>query len=150
MLLFAAAPPRPRPNGSSKYLTVAAQAPLPAHASHRLLLACRPPPPLRRLPFRALLAIAESILDLEQRVVWQISDADMQRVLQAYTPLKHAAHHIFHAPRIPLQDLLGHPHVSGGPACNDRTGRLPPEQQAPALHPFPLKPRAADAPRKNT
>lgn len=64
-----------------------------------------------RLPFRALLAIAESILDLEQRVVWQISDPDMQRVLQAYPPLKHAAHHIFHAPRIPLQDLLGHPQV---------------------------------------
>ncbi|GIL53170.1 hypothetical protein Vafri_8848 [Volvox africanus] len=67
-------------------------------------------PPDYRLPLRALLAIAEAVIDLKQRIVWQAAEADIARVRQLYLPLRHARH-VLMVPRVPLQELIMHPQV---------------------------------------
>ncbi len=52
----------------------------------------RPPSRFARIPtasapLRALLAIAEAIIDIKQHIVWQISEADRARVLQVRGPV---------------------------------------------------------------
>ncbi|KAG2446801.1 hypothetical protein HYH02_008361 [Chlamydomonas schloesseri] len=64
-------------------------------------------PPDYRPPLRALLAVAEAVLDLKQHIVWQISEADIARVKQVYLPLKHARK-VMMMPDVPVQDLLAH------------------------------------------
>ncbi len=59
-------------------------------------------PPLYRPPLRALLAVAEAVLDLKQHIVWQISESDIARVKQVYLPLKHARK-VMMMPEVPVQ-----------------------------------------------
>ncbi|EFJ45314.1 hypothetical protein VOLCADRAFT_94406 [Volvox carteri f. nagariensis] len=63
-----------------------------------------------RLPLRALLAMAEAVIDLKQRIVWQAAAADIARVRQLYLPLKHARH-VLMLPSLPLRELMAHPKV---------------------------------------
>ncbi|PNW86292.1 hypothetical protein CHLRE_02g080500v5 [Chlamydomonas reinhardtii] len=67
-------------------------------------------PPDYRPPLRALLAVAEAVLDLKQHIVWQASAADIARVKQVYLPLKHARK-VLMMPDVPVQDLLAHANV---------------------------------------
>ncbi|KAG2435342.1 hypothetical protein HXX76_007415 [Chlamydomonas incerta] len=67
-------------------------------------------PPDYRPPLRALLAVAEAVLDLKQHIVWQASEADIARVKQVYLPLKHARK-VLMLPEVPVQDLLAQTNV---------------------------------------
>ncbi|KAG2482667.1 hypothetical protein HYH03_018405 [Edaphochlamys debaryana] len=67
-------------------------------------------PPDYRPPLRALLAIAEAVLDLKQRIVWQLPAADIARVRQVYLPLKHARN-VLMLPEVPLEPLMAHRNV---------------------------------------
>ncbi|GLI59774.1 hypothetical protein VaNZ11_001737 [Volvox africanus] len=79
-----------------------------AGAGTGIVIICFPPD--YRLPLRALLAIAEAVIDLKQRIVWQASEADIARVKQLYLPLRHARH-VLMVPSVPLRELMVLPHV---------------------------------------
>ncbi|GIM06931.1 hypothetical protein Vretimale_11162 [Volvox reticuliferus] len=79
-----------------------------AEAETGVVVICFPPD--YRLPLRALLAIAEAVIDLKQRIVWQAAEADIARVRQLYLPLRHARH-VLMVPSLLLQDLMAQPQV---------------------------------------
>lgn len=63
-----------------------------------------------RLQLRAQMAIAESVLDLKQRVVWELPAHEHSKVLATYLPLQHSTS-ILVLPTIPINALLAHPKV---------------------------------------
>ncbi|GLC48542.1 hypothetical protein PLESTB_000109300 [Pleodorina starrii] len=101
----AAAPPGSGPGSPLQPPELAAHL---AGAETGVVVICFPPD--YRLPLRALLAIAEAVIDLKQRIVWQAAAADIARVRQLYPPLKHARH-VLLLPSLPLGELLAQPQV---------------------------------------
>lgn len=64
-----------------------------------------------RLPLRAHMAMAEAVLDLKQRVVWQLALPEHEQLLAAYLPLRHAKHSILVQQHLPMHTVLSHPNV---------------------------------------
>ncbi|GFR49482.1 hypothetical protein Agub_g11421 [Astrephomene gubernaculifera] len=80
-----------------------------AAAERGLVVICFPQD--YRPPLRALLALAEAVIDLRLHIVWQAPEQDIARLRQLYLPLKHARHVLLLPPPLPLGPLLAHPQV---------------------------------------